>query len=137
MHTCTCIVWWECFARKILLPNLTVKHCGKISHFAMSHNRYCIARQIYEVHNFHGFRKFVSYHENLAPQNFQLNCSGVCGMVWKQKDSYPTFALLCGRQEQRCSLLLFQSEHLQFPGGAFISSFDVHCFGECPLSWGR
>jgi len=30
-------------------------------------------------------------------ETFQLNRSGVFGMVWKQNDSYSTFTILCGR----------------------------------------
>ena len=29
-------------------------------------------------------------------ETFQLYCSGVLGMVWKQNDSYSTFVILCG-----------------------------------------
>ena len=38
-------------------------------------------------------------------------------MVWKQNDSYSTFAPLRGRQEQHGALSLFQSECFQISGG--------------------
>ena len=37
-------------------------------------------------------------------ETFQLNFPGVCGIVWKQYDSYSTFTLLCGHQEQHGTL---------------------------------
>ena len=67
-------------------------------------------------------------------KTFQLNCSGVRGMVWQQNDSYSTSALLLlrGRQEQH-GMLLFQSERFQIPGGRLCK------FLQCPLclSMGR
>ena len=50
-------------------------------------------------------------------ETFRLNFPGVRGIVWKQNDSYSTFAVLRGRQEQHGTLLLFQSERFQIPGG--------------------
>ena len=43
-------------------------------------------------------------------ETFRLNYSGVCGMVWKQNDSYSTFALLRGRQEQHGTLYIVVSK---------------------------
>ena len=48
---------------------------------------------------------------------FWQNFPGVLSIVWKQYDSYSTFAVLCGRQEQHGTLSLFQSERFQIPGG--------------------
>ena len=47
-------------------------------------------------------------------KTFRLNFPGVRGIVWKQNDSYSTFAVLRGRQrqEQHGTLSLFQ-----IPGG--------------------
>ena len=42
-------------------------------------------------------------------ETFRLNFPGVRGIVWKQYDSYSTFAVLHGRQEQHGTLSLFQS----------------------------
>ena len=48
-------------------------------------------------------------------------------MVWKQNDSYSTFAVLRGSQEQHDTLLLFQSECFQIPGGRRRNFFRRHC----------
>ena len=37
-------------------------------------------------------------------ETFQLNFPGVCGIVWKQYDSYSTFAVVRGCQEQHGTL---------------------------------
>ena len=50
-------------------------------------------------------------------ESFRLNFLGVRFIVWKQNDSYSTFAVLHGRQEQHGTLSLFQSECFQIPGG--------------------
>ena len=50
-------------------------------------------------------------------ETFQLNFLGVHGIMWKQYDSYSTFAVLRGHQEQHGTLSLFQREHFQIPGG--------------------
>ena len=50
-------------------------------------------------------------------ETFRLNFLGVHGIVWKQYDSYSTFPVLRGRQEQHGTLSWFQSERFQIPGG--------------------
>ena len=50
-------------------------------------------------------------------ETFRLNFPGVCGIVWKQNDSYSTFAVLRGRQEQHGTQSLLQSKRFQLPGG--------------------
>ena len=50
-------------------------------------------------------------------ETFRLNFPGVRGIVWKKYDSYSTFAVLCGHQEQHGTLSLFQSKCFQIPEG--------------------
>ena len=76
---------------------------------------------VYFLHNYVFLREILLPRQQSTMkikllETFQLNCSGVLGLVWKQNNSYSTFAILCGHHKQHGTLSLFQSERFQVHG---------------------
>ena len=59
---------------------------------------------------------FAVFADSSRTAKLRLNFPGVRGIVWKQNDSYSTFAVLRGRQGQHGTLSLFQSQPFQILG---------------------
>ena len=101
-HTCR---WWAPSTTSCGIFRSTCSHSYTPRCFTTPFSRYFIIYHLLYSGKFSRHIIFAVFADSsrIAKikllETFRLNFPGVRGIVWKQKDSYSTFAVLCGRQE--------------------------------------